>query len=569
MIALASQPLLAGNGNSGRTSGAFPRLGGHADWELYRSDNSSRNTNATFQAFRQRYTLDLTGAIYDFRFNRYALSFDFFRSDRKVNGRELDSQTIGYRMSSTFFPTRSFPLRLWARRTTTDAAGMSLADRDRETRSWGGEWNFAFRNRQRLRLHYDRTAYDLLSPVALEERRNAGQAEYGYRTDRRDTTLQYGFQDRQERVSGTEFNRRNATLTDRTRFANGMTFLINANHTLSDALFSTGVRDDLTIMRVSSVLDIPRKNRVGFNVGYDHNENAGNFVDATSDQLRANSRIRLGPNWEFQVGARAGRLDSMAGAVPTGQDLQGITAGIRFQVDRGPTTFSTSYNVGRIATEFDDGTDRTNINHAVNADLRTDVADAATLFSSLQYREDENDTSGVGYTFDLLRGEVGLEGRLGEHHRGKASIFHRQTTYDTFQFGVQDSTETGAQATWDHPDGGVTLTVSTQEGISDFIPDPGSGSPFIPGIDLVSRADVATAGMHWRLPARLRIRVQARYEDREFTSIGSESIRYYHPELEWSHQVWRIALGLSHYERDNSTSFKRDALTFRVSRRMF
>jgi hypothetical protein len=158
---------------------------------------------------------------------------------------------------------------------------------------------------------------------------------------------------------------------------------------------------------------------------------------------------------------------------------------------------------------------------------------------------------------------------MGESTRATGSLYARDSTYDTFQFGIQDSTEVGIEGSVNAASGGASLGLARSRGTSDFIPDPSSGSPFTPGTDLVNKANVATLGGYWRLPRRVQLRVQARYEDRDFTSIGEERIVSYHPEIEWIPGVWRLSLGLTHYERSNQTTFKQDTLLVRISRLIF
>jgi hypothetical protein len=138
--ACATTPAL---GRANEETRNFLRLTGSADWELFRSDGTSGSTRSTFNAFRQRYGVDLAGSIWDYRFNRFLVGLDLFRDDRGVDGRSEDSTHFGYRAEGTFFPSRPFPLRLFARRSTIDYTGFGLGSGDRETAAWGVEWNLA------------------------------------------------------------------------------------------------------------------------------------------------------------------------------------------------------------------------------------------------------------------------------------------------------------------------------------------------------------------------------------------------------------------------------------------
>jgi len=557
----------SGSGNGGSTQ--LFRMGGSAEWELFHSDGEVQTTQTTQQTFRQRYTLHFTGAIYDFRFNRYAISLDFFRADFETNNQTRNSQSIGFRASTTFFPNRSFPLRLFARRVATDAAGNALADSDRETNAWGAEWLVNLSSRQNLRLLYDDSSYELTSPLALDQRTSTGLLEYSLRDDRRETRLKYDHQDRMEQVSNSAFQRQSFSLSDRTHFGNGTTLLFNAHQTLSDARFSTGETDELTINRFRGALNVPRGNRLGLDLSYDYNDNSGRFVDSSSQTVRAGVRLRLSDHWESDVGGNAGRLETSTPGAETGQDLRGIFAGLRFNRDLGRVGLGAAFSAGRTTTEFDQNPDSVYNNYRTDLNLRVPFGASAHMFARTNYSMNENDTTGVGFTLDEFRGELGSEFGLSPKYGSTLSTHVVDRSYDTFQFGVQDSREVGGQATISHPRGSMTLSAASIEGISDFIPDPAAGGPFVPGPDLVNRSDVASIGANWRGTTRLTIRLQGRLADREFTSIGQERILSYHPELEWRFGAWRLAGGLTHYERDNGTFFKQDTFLMRATRTVF
>ena len=547
----------------------FLKLSGSADWELFRSDGVAGGQRSTFDAFRQRYGIDLAGSIWDYRFNRYLVGLDLFRDDRDVNGQSTDSTSFGYRAESTFFPSRAFPLRLFARRSTIDSSGLALGDSDRETAAWGVEWSLASRSQRNARVQFDNTAYDLLSPVSLRERRKNGTVELSQRFRRRQTSFRYGYSDQRELLRDTRFTRRDLRLNDRTRFDNGVVLLFNGTYLLSDALFTTGEQDDLTQSRLSTSLDIPRKNRVGFSIGYDFNENSGRFVDSTSHQARGNLRVLVGRHWETIFGAFTGTLESRTSAATLSQDTTGGTLGLRYNRDWSHLELATAYTLGVSRTTFDVEPERTVTNQGFDVHLRVPVGDGTALFGSATIRQNENDVTGVGFTYDENVARAGIETDIGARLRGQIAGYRRDITNDTFQFGVQESTEHGIEGTLSQGRGSVSITASTREGISDFIPDPSASGPFLPGTDLVNSADILTAGAHWRFLRRLSLRLQARYEDREFTSIGKETILSYHPELNWSPGVWRLIFGVTHYERDNSTSFEQDTLLLKASRRFF
>jgi len=546
----------------------FLRLTGSADWEVFRSDGVNGGTRSTFNAFRQRYGVDLAGSIWDYRFNRFLVGLDLFRDDRGIDGRREDSTNFGYRAEGTFFPNRPFPLRLFARRSTIDYTGLGLGG-DRETAAWGVEWNLASTSQRNVHVQYDRSSYDLESAVALRERRANGLVEFSQRFRRREIALRYGQSDQQELIRDTRFARRDLTFSDRTRFDNGMVLLLNGTRTMSNARFTSGELDQLTQSRLSTHLDVPRRNRVGFNFGYDFNDNAGKFVDSTSHQARGNVRVLLNQHWETFVGATGGTLESRTADATLTQDTMGGNLGLRYNRDWSHLELASAYTVGLSRTTYEVQPDRTVTHQGFDLHLRVPVGESAALLGSATLRQNETDVTGAAVNFDETVVRGGFEAGIGAGLRGQVTVYRRDAIYDTFQYGLQESTEYGLEGSLSEGRGSVSMTLLTRRGISEFIPDPAAGGPFLPGTDLVSAVDALTAGAHWRFLRRLSLRVRARYEDRAFTSIGQETILSYHPELEWRPGVWRFVVGVNHYARHNGTSFEQDTFLLRASRRFF
>jgi hypothetical protein len=364
--------------------------------------------------------------------------------------------------------------------------------------------------------------------------------------------------------------RQDIHLSDRTRFDNGMTLLLNANHVLSDARFSTGQTDSLTQTRVTTRFDIPRGDRVGFNIGYDYNDNAGRFLTSTSHYANADLLVRMAKHWEAIVGARIGSVTTRTEpATEILQDTLGTRAGLRYNRGWSRLFLTAAYTYGVVRTEFDVEPERTVTNHAGDLNLRVPFGASASWFGSVTARQDENDVTGLGYTYDELLAKTGVEGGVGHDLKGEISAYGRDSTYDTFQFGLQESREVGVQGTLSGDRGSVSLTVSQRDGISEFVPDPGGGSPGTPGPDLVRKADIVTGGAHVRFGRRVSFRVQVRYEDREYSSIGKESVLSYNPEVEWRPGAWRITIGVNHYERTNGLIFDQDTIRLKLGRRFF
>jgi hypothetical protein len=548
---------------------ARPRLSGSAEWEYYHSDGVSQGEGASYDALRQKYSVDLAGTVWDPRFNRYSLGIDVYRSDRRADGQELDSTSLGYRAVTTLFPQRPFPLRLFSRRSTIDSTGASLSDSDRETSAWGGEWNIVTRLQQKVSLQFERSSYDLLSPVALRERRSTGTFDYTQRFDNSEIGLRYGVQDNKELVLGSNFERRYVQLHDRFRFDGGTSLVFSASRALSEARFSSGEEDSLLQSRFMTALDVPRRGRVGVSFSYDFNGTDGKFVDSDSHALNARASVKLGKHWESTAGASAGRVRSTTSSGEIEQDREGASVGTRYNREWRPVRFGAAYAFGVSRSRFNLSSDRTVTSHSMDVETTFPLSGRNQLFSSLSYRQDENDATGVGFTSDELRASAGFEAGIGSALTASGSIYRRDATYETFEFGIQESRETGLETSLAAPRGSVSLSVSTRDGVSDFIPDPSSSTPFTPGADLVNHADIATLGTIWKLPRGLQVRAQARLENREYTSIGKERVVTYRPELEWNYRVWTFSLGLTHYERDNSTTFEQNTLLARVSRRFF
>jgi len=546
------------------------RWTGSADWEYYSSDSDSQGVDSTLDSFRQKYSLGASGFVWNPRFNRYSLGLDFFVTDRERDGEELDSDSFGYRFLTTFFPTRPFPLNVYARRSTTDTSGgIALANSDRETGAWGAEWNIVTRNSRRLRLLFDRNTYEVLDPVTLLERRKTGVLDFDGKFGRSDLSFRYGLHDQKELVGNTDFNRDNFTFTDRTKFDNDSTLVVNAHYTQSDALFTTGVQDHLNTSRLMSRYDLPRGDRVRLGFSYDFNDNDGKFVNSTSHTGRADGRFKMNSHWESTGSLIAGRIDSASTSSDLEQDLHGARAGVRYIRDWTRLHLTTSYSVGYSKTKINIGEDRRIVSQFAEVSNHIPLNHNDEVFVTLSRVLDDNDTTGVGFTYDENRITAGWEGRFGSAWRGRVAAIYRDSTRDTFQFGDQDSEEISIEGSLNHPLGGISLTLASREGVSDFLPDPSSGSPFLPGTDLVSEADIVSLGTHWRLWRTLRFHFQGRMENRDFTTIGKEDILSYHPRIDYDFHAWGLSVSFSHYERRNTTEFTDDTWLVRVTRRFF
>ncbi len=568
-LLLASMGVSAAQEGGGESSAGWLRWGGIAGWEYYANDSTSRDVSTDYTSFRQRYSLLLDGVLWDPRLDRFSAEVDFFRTDGDAAGKKLDFHQLGYRLQNTFFPARPFPLLLYARRATVDVTGAALADNDRETASWGAEWNVSVPGVQRLGLRFDRTQYDLVNPILMQERHKTGALDFANRVGNSQVTFRYALSGQREMVGNTESSRDDFTLTDRTSFPDGSTLLMNSFYTRSGAVFSTGVRDRLETGRFSTRYDRPWSERVRTAFSYDFSGNSGRFLDSTAHALRAHGRFVLGERWETTGGVTAARIDTVTSAGDIGQDQRALQAGVRYSRAWSRSRFSAAVAGGVDRSDFSTGEERRGYYHSAQVDTGISLGSPGDLFSTFSWSRGENDTTGVGYTRDEERATAGWEKVLDDRWRVRSEAAYRNTVYDTFQFGIQRSREVGVNGTLTHPAGGVTLSLSSSRGVSDFLPDPGSVSPFLPGTDLVTEAKIASVGGHWRPLPALRVLFQARNESRDFTTIGHESIFSMHPEVQYTYNDWIFSAGYSKYERDNQTAFGSSTWLLKATRRFF
>jgi hypothetical protein len=249
--------------------------------------------------------------------------------------------------------------------------------------------------------------------------------------------------------------------------------------------------------------------------------------------------------------------------------VTGVGASLRYNHDWDRFHLGGNGALGVSRTSFNPGAERTALNGSLDLDARAPFAGEREVFASAAYRRDQNDVTGVGYSLDEARGSLGFESGPGDPLKWRGSAYVRGTKYDTFQFGVQTSKEIGAEGSLGGAHGGATFGGSQRKGISQFIPDPAAGSPFLPGSDLVQRSRSVFAGAYWKFLRRLDVRAEVRLDDREFTTLGKERVFSYHPEVGWNWGVWRSSFVLSHYERSNHVRFSQDTMLVKLTRVFF
>jgi len=544
------------------------RLSGSSEWEYIQSDGSVDGDDATTSTFGQRYTLDLSGFIWDPRFCRATLGLDFLRRNTgsSDNG-DLDSDSLGYRFQSNFFNGRPFPLRFFARRTDLGVVGGDIVDTDRQLDAWGLDWGLRTLPGQNVRAAYERSSSDLLGPLPLRERRTTGLLNVDQQLDNGELAFHYGVEEQAERVNDVEFRRQELSLRDLTRFENGSSLRVLGSRLLFDALYTTGNRDELTTNRLSTSLDIPRGERGHYSFGYDFNQNEGRFLDSTNHGVRGQALVRIARNWQATGSLGVSQLSTTASGIDRDQNRTGGTVGIRYGREWSRFRLDTSYETGYTREDYSPGDDRLLVTRRASVGGRVDLGAVSSIFSTVSVARDDNDIINVGYTVDENRATLGWETRLGEAMRLRVEGTYRDLAYDTDNLGLQESDERGVEVNLEHRVAGVSARYRSTHGVSDFFPEPGSGSIFLPGTDLVSRSDYFSLGAHWRIKPYLKARVTALLDDRDFTTIGKERILSYLWELQYDRRTWYISAGLSHFERTDGFDYIDDTWRLRITKR--
>jgi len=542
------------------------RWTGSSDWEVYQTNAMLDGVETTFNSFRQKYSVDMHGAIWDPRFNQLSLGVDLVRTDRTTDGQQIDSKAIGYRAITTFFPSRPFPLHVYARSSVTDVSGARLAGDDREDRAWGLQWSLNSRAARQIDLSYDRTSFNLTSPLQLKERTTTGAAGFMQSFDNGKLSVRYNAHREDERVSGSQFTRRTFMADDYTDFANGSSLRVNVQHALSNARFISGSLDDLTLTQVSTVYDVPRGTRTRLTMNYLFNGTDGKFVDSTSHVLGGRATVDFATHWQSATGLELGRVSSDSSAGPIEQDRAGVRAGLRYTREWERLRVVAGAGAGYSEEQFNILPDRQVISWSADTSARVSMTARSDLFGTASVKSDDNDVKGVGYSYDEERGTLGVESRYDGQWRLKNEAFVRRTLYDTFQFGIQESREYGLENTLSNTVGSFSLSYSSRKGISDFVPDPGISSGFLPGTDLTSQADIVSLGANWRPTPRVSLMAQGRLEHRTYTTIGVENIAYYQSEARYQRNTWTITARFSHYERNNDLDFSDDTWLLKIGK---
>jgi len=571
VLLLASVSASRGQGAYGGRSPEPPlRWNASSEWEYVQSDGSIDGESTTTRTFGQRYSLDLNTFLWDPRFCQASVGLDFLRRDTSADGSgDLESDSLGYRLQTNLFNGRPFPLRLFARRTDIGVGGSSVDDSDRQMDAWGADLALRMHPGQNVRAAFQRSSSDLIGALPLRERRSTGQLDFDQDLKMGELSVHYGFQEQSERVNDVKFTRQELTLRDLSRFENGATLRILGSRLLSDALYTTGGRDDLTTNRVSTTLDVPRGENLHYTLGYDFNQNEGKFLDNTNHGIRGQTQFRFASHWRMTGSLGLGRLRTSTAGSSREQDRAGVSAGLRYGREWSRFRLDTGYETGYTRENYDTGEDRALTTRSAFLSGRLGIGAVSSIFSTVSAARDDNNVTDVGYTVDENRASLGWETRLGDELRLRVQGTYRDLVYHTDNLGLQKSEERGAELNLDHRVAGFSARYRSSRGVSDFFPQPGSGSIFLPGTDLVSRSDYFSLGAHWRVTPHLKAQMTVLLDDREFTTIGKERILSYHPEIQYDYRTWRISAGLSHFERTDGFDFADDTWRLRVTKLFF
>jgi hypothetical protein len=568
VLALAPGALSFAQGAYGRPAPApILRWSGAAEWEYVQSDGSLGATENTTRSFGQRYSLDLDTFLWNPRFSRLSLGLDLLRADVDNEGNGgIDSDSLGYRLQTTLFPGRPLSVNAFARRSDIDVADDTVSGRTRETDVWGLDGRLRTSASQNFRVLYERSRSDLLGVLPQQERRSTGMFNFDQEFESGELAFDYRLHEQAERVTGVEFTRQDFTLRELNRFENGTSLRVLATRGHSQGLFSSGNVDELTTNRLSTALDIPRGLRAHFRIAYDFSQSEGKFLDNANHGLRGQSRFRFAEHWHATASVDVARLRSSNSTAEQERVRRGVTSGLRYSREWSRFRLGAAYSIGYALEDFETREDQRFTSHKADLSWRVRVGAASDIFSSYGITRSDNDVTDVGYTFDEDRATLGWEVRLGAALRFRMVGSYRDVTYDTLNFGLQASEQVGIEGSLSHPLAGVTVAYRSTEGVSDFFPDPGGVSIFRPGTDLVSKMDLASLSAYWRVTPHLRVRASGVLDDREFTTTGEEQILSYHAEMQYDRRTWRIAAGLSHYERADGFEYLDDTWRLRVTK---
>lgn len=556
-----------------RRAAAVPnfRLSAMADWEFQQSSTTVQDDTVDASGFVQRYSAGLDGVVWDPRFARFSVGIEFLGARRRTDERSLSVRDVGYWSQLFLFNNRPFPLRVYARRSAADASGSAAVDDRRETASWGVEWRLLDHGARQLRALWDDTDRTLFAPPRRDQHQATGLVEFRQFYSRGEVSAQVNRQTTDETVIDTRRRRQNYLVTNRTKLSSTATAVVTLDRTEADATFGDGTSDRLTTDRAWLQFDLPGRGRAHYGVDYQYDGNSGKFVDATSHQARARARVALGAHWEATAGLVAGKLTSSrpgdeSGIATTNVERTGYDGGLRYSVDVRRIHLAVGALAGTEQSDFDGGVSRREMVYQADAAVRVGLRTRDAAYGEVTHARNRNDTTGLGSTYDETRVTVGLDTDL-SGARADTALEWRQTQYDTFQFGVQDSRTIGARTSLVFSRGSAGLSVSSRHGVSNYLPQPGNAGPIAPGTFLESDARIAGLNASYRFSSFLNLQLQATREERTFTLAGDENITTWHPELVWDWRTWRVSAGVAHFARSNGSVYRDTTWLLKVTKR--
>jgi hypothetical protein len=545
------------------------RVTGAAGWGVLQNDTTLGNSEISSSTVSQDYSLGMDGFVWDPRFNRFSLGLNLTRVDQSTDGSELETSGVGYNAQTQFFPGRPFPLSAYARRRVGEATVSDLSRTDRETDSWGASFTLLRGSQQKLAFRHDRSSFDLESSIPLKERTTTSLVNFDRTYDRGSLAFQYRHNNRAERVKDNEYTRNNVHLNSRTDLGEITVMRIRARHATTDATYAGGEQDDLLVNGLSTTVSVTPSAGPRTTLAYDYVENRGKFTDSASHAVRAASRFRMGKHWHTSAGVSAGRLRISTGSSSVDQGRGGVTTGVGYSREWGRAGMGSAVGAGYARNTFEGQPAATTASYSAELNAHVRLGSRSNLSGSVSVRKREDDRSGAGASYDESQAVLRWDTKAGAQWDFRSSMTWRNAVTETFNFGTQESEQISTEASFTHPAGGFSLSYSVTDGISEFVPDPASSSPFVTGTDLVNESELGSLAAFWRPTRFLQVRAQASRERRVFTTIGKDDYLSYRAEIHYDRSTWTVSSSLSHYQRENDLEFATDTWSLRIGKRFF
>lgn len=221
---------------------------------------------------RGRFDVNGRGYVWDPRFAVFdaglTLQTETVRTREAGTDGDTELDTLGYRLSTTWFPNRPDPLLIYANSSQSTVADYWTPSYDLSTRSAGMRWGFDNRWSGTTRLYIDRTTSESRSTVVPRSETHLSLGLDGERTIRPkewgESALSYGYRRTawDEKVYGSSQRQDYLYLNDRSLFGEKAT--LTANLTFYDrtdewgGLLSGGLGLDSRFLGFNSTLNVQR-----------------------------------------------------------------------------------------------------------------------------------------------------------------------------------------------------------------------------------------------------------------------------------------------------------------------